>query len=298
MGKKIWTLEEIKYLKENYSKEDMDIMIKKLNKSKSQITSKAKSLGLKRDMKFLHKNKRLRQGNLIMINNRIFKKCKTCNKYVEIEMFYKNNLTYDGLAVSCKECVKRRSKKYIQENKQKVVEYQKQYRKNNREKLNEYSKNWYYENHDDAMKIYKKYRIKNKEKINRYIKEYRKTKRGKELHRINQQKRRSKKRELESSLTLEEWKDTLNYWTDKENNIHCAYCGKIINNEQHQEHIIPLSKGGGYTKNNIIPSCKECNFSKSNKNLEEFFLYSDTFTVENYNKIIEFLDKHISKEVC
>jgi 5-methylcytosine-specific restriction endonuclease McrA len=85
-------------------------------------------------------------------------------------------------------------------------------------------------------------------------------------------KRRSLKNNTVHDLTTDEYAETLIYFNNS-----CAYCG--ISNEEcldktgkslEQEHIIPISKKGGYTKNNIIPACKSCNNSKSNKDLGDF----------------------------
>lgn len=71
--------------------------------------------------------------------------------------------------------------------------------------------------------------------------------------------RRSRVDNLKCTLTTEEWNQTLSDFDNR-----CAFCDKA-GVALHQEHFIPLTKGGEYTKNNIIPSCKSCNSSKSNK---------------------------------
>lgn len=54
-------------------------------------------------------------------------------------------------------------------------------------------------------------------------------------------------------------------------NGHCAYCGKKVSLEKvTRDHVVPKSKGGGNTVENILPSCKKCNGSKGDMNLEEF----------------------------
>ena len=49
----------------------------------------------------------------------------------------------------------------------------------------------------------------------------------------------------------------------------CAYCGeeKIL----HKDHFVPLSKGGEFTHNNVVPSCACCNVSKSNNDFFEWY---------------------------
>jgi 5-methylcytosine-specific restriction endonuclease McrA len=43
----------------------------------------------------------------------------------------------------------------------------------------------------------------------------------------------------------------------------CSHCGKTGN--MTIDHIIPLSKGGGYNIENLQPLCKSCNSSKLNR---------------------------------
>lgn len=44
----------------------------------------------------------------------------------------------------------------------------------------------------------------------------------------------------------------------------CAYCGHGATS---WDHIIPVSEGGGSTKENIVPACSSCNSSKKNQDL-------------------------------
>jgi hypothetical protein len=74
--------------------------------------------------------------------------------------------------------------------------------------------------------------------------------------------RRSIIRGLESGFKSEDWYRALDWFHGA-----CAYCGNSpsffdISKVLHQEHHIPVIKGGGYTKSNIIPACQSCNFSK------------------------------------
>lgn len=55
--------------------------------------------------------------------------------------------------------------------------------------------------------------------------------------------------------TDEDWQKALAYFDNK-----CAYCGSTEDLEQ--EHFVPVRFGGGYTKDNIVPSCKDCNSHK------------------------------------
>ena len=56
-----------------------------------------------------------------------------------------------------------------------------------------------------------------------------------------------------------------------------------------QEHFIPLSKGGGYSMGNIIPACRACNASKSDKDFFEWYPEYKYYSEERENKILDFL---------
>jgi len=78
-------------------------------------------------------------------------------------------------------------------------------------------------------------------------------------------RREAKKKNAVATLTPEQWLDTL----DSFDNC-CVYCGEKLVNVQ-QDHVIPVSAGGGYTKLNMLPACKSCNSSKHNHLLEEWY---------------------------
>lgn len=86
------------------------------------------------------------------------------------------------------------------------------------------------------------------------------------VSRLKDAKRRSLKcanTPIDEMLTSTEWLAIL-----AEANGHCAYCGK--ESKLTLDHIIPLSKGGTHSKNNVVPACYHCNSSKGNKTLEEW----------------------------
>lgn len=54
----------------------------------------------------------------------------------------------------------------------------------------------------------------------------------------------------------------------------CAYCGSELTPETATiDHIIPLSRGGEHSINNIAPACSRCNSQKGDKTAEEFFYW-------------------------
>lgn len=84
----------------------------------------------------------------------------------------------------------------------------------------------------------------------------------------HQHRRRAKKDGLPHDFTLEQWEEVL-----KEYEYRCAYCGKGLGEvDLLQEHKVPASRGGGYTRDNIVPACPECNLKKGSMTDEEFLI--------------------------
>lgn len=50
----------------------------------------------------------------------------------------------------------------------------------------------------------------------------------------------------------------------------CTYCEKAIAGQVHIDHILPLSRGGKHSINNLCASCQTCNASKGNRTLAEW----------------------------
>lgn len=97
----------------------------------------------------------------------------------------------------------------------------------------------------------KKYRQQTKE-IN---KRFNQTKRGKEVARNHNRKRRAQRASVENSLTPEDWGNVLILY-----DYRCAYCGASDSIEM--DHIVPISLGGPHTISNVVPACRSCNASK------------------------------------
>ena len=81
--------------------------------------------------------------------------------------------------------------------------------------------------------------------------------------------------------------DISEYSSDEYFNNSCAYCGAKC--ELEQEHFIPVTKGGEYTKNNIITACRSCNASKGNRDFDEWYKNKDFYNKDRENKIKQYL---------
>ena len=195
------------------------------------------------------------------------KTCSTCKEAKPTTEFHKDRKSSDGLHSECKQC---------------RAAYAKKYREDNVEKLFADKKKYYEENPETLVARNKKYREENREKEAARNKKYREE--NPEKMRAKDQRRRALKSALPATFTPKQWKQALAYFDHK-----CAYCGKPLS-KAHQEHFIPLSKGGGYTKRNIVPSCPKCNLSKHNHNPLDWLVMKSKGLVV-YVKVMKYLDE-------
>jgi hypothetical protein len=159
------------------------------------------------------------------------KTCTQCNQTKPIDQFMPEKTNSTGHTAWCIEC---------------LYALNDEYREKNREKLRLYAKN---------------YRIENQEACNQWQREFRKTPEGKIAGAIHHHRRKTRLLQTPATLTLEQW---LKIIADQENE--CNICHKPFNKKRfpHRDHIIPLTKGGGLTFENVQALCKSCNSKKYN----------------------------------
>ncbi len=67
------------------------------------------------------------------------------------------------------------------------------------------------------------------------------------------------KREREKSRELRKSR----WWQNRVALGHCHYCGQNFAPDQlTMDHLVPVSRGGKASRNNVVPACKECNSRK------------------------------------
>ena len=61
------------------------------------------------------------------------------------------------------------------------------------------------------------------------------------------------------------------WWKNELAKGRCHYCGNRFHpRDLTMDHIVPLSKGGLHTKENITTACMSCNSGKKDKSKEEY----------------------------
>lgn len=198
------------------------------------------------------------------------KQCSKCLETKELTEFYFNKSTnkkgeikisYHNL---CKDCTKEKNKKWAKENYDKVLLANRKFNKTpkGKQRLKDGSKKW-----RESGKQ-KEYQQANKDKLKKYQKNH-------EDHKI----------------TSEEWEACLDYfdWA-------CAYCGFTYDQhieehgqQLHKEHVI--HNGSNFIEN-CVPSCKNCNSQKHDKEFNDFYNEDNpNYSKRRLNKIIKWTTK-------
>lgn len=137
----------------------------------------------------------------------------------------------------------------------KILDRNKKWRKDNREQMNKIIGIWS-KNHPEKKAEYKEKRMKDKKRQARFL-----------FVRREAEKLRRARKKGGGTFRISEWRKI-----KKDCGYSCVICGAI---EEYLiaetgigltiDHIIPISKGGSNTKENIQPLCMRCNTLKNNK---------------------------------
>jgi endogenous inhibitor of DNA gyrase (YacG/DUF329 family) len=119
---------------------------------------------------------------------------------------------------------------------------------------------------------------------------YAKTEKGKEKQRRHEFIRRNRKKGVPATFTEQDWETALEYFKYK-----CVYCDAPLT-KAHREHFVPLARGGGYTKDNILPACSRCNCKKSDQDPIDW-LSSQVKGLIAYARIMHYFNS-VRKEIA
>lgn len=177
-------------------------------------------------------------------------------------------------AKSHPESVKKSNRKQYFKNKTARYEYTKRHRLENKEHYQEYCRNYH-------KRTYPEKRFRLLIQTAQYAKAHPEVRRRAALNYKRrhpekwkaQQKacrvrRRAKLRGADISdrfvnTTIRQWR--------KNKNFRCYYCSKVFPIKAlHVDHIIPVSKGGNHSTDNICKACPKCNLTKQDKHIWDY----------------------------
>lgn len=191
------------------------------------------------------------------------KRCSKCGvSYpATAEYFHRSKAHKGGFVSRCKLCIVAYRREYNAENSEMRAEYTRQYAKEHSEWKTAYDHQYYKDNNDNVRARTREYKRSHAEYEREYQRQYRKTEHGKATHRACRMRRRARIRLATGSFGAKDVKALRRGQTDKNGNLRCWWCGKVIS-EYHIDHRVPLAKGGGNHPNNLCLSCPSCNSSK------------------------------------
>lgn len=147
-------------------------------------------------------------------------------------------------------------------------------------KHNAISKVWREANPERMKVLAKAYHEANPDKVKGASKAWREANPGKTRQYV--QCRNATKRSLPSTLTITQWENIKTFFDNR-----CSYCGE--EKPLHQEHFIPLSKGGEYASSNIICACASCNSSKGAKPFGIWYPKYKYYSTKREKAILDYL---------
>lgn len=226
-----------------------------------------------------------------------------CKKELPIANFSKHKSSHNGVRSYCKECAKTYKTNWDNKNVEHCKEYRNEYNKTHVYENRVYSQNYRLEHREHCLEydrqryqlikgqkkqynrvFHAKHYQENKEAIKASVKEYRQNNpEWKKVYSMRFKLYRKKlAAELPSTFTPKEWESCL-----IEFDYSCAYCR--TKTKMTQEHVIPVTKGGGYEASNIIPACQSCNSSKNGSDMETWFARQPFYTHERLSNIYEYI---------
>lgn len=194
--------------------------------------------------------------------------CTRCSIEKDASEFNKDKSKKTGHRPNCKAC----DKIWRDANKEKLAALHKKYysKFTQKEWYQKYNKK--YKQSEKGKASSKRYSEKNKKKINARRRAYHKTEAGqkayKEYYNNNyedflERNRLRRARLLEVYTDNSINKESLTTLFDSQNGK-CNYCEiELTKDNKHLDHIIPISKKGPHTIENVQYLCISCNFSKS-----------------------------------
>jgi len=188
------------------------------------------------------------------------KKCAKCGRIKKADLFYENKRMKTGLGSWCISCIRNFNIEWNKKNKEKRKQYDKLYKERNRKKLANMQKEYRLSNLDKCrLSVSKSMKIK-KNKYRKYTSEWGIKNRDK--RNATDEKRRARKAGNGGCYTAQEWRDLCDRYGNK-----CLACG-AAGVKLSVDHVIPISKGGSNSNDNLQPLCISCNSSKGTKTID------------------------------
>jgi 5-methylcytosine-specific restriction endonuclease McrA len=210
------------------------------------------------------------------MNNPPFKRCTKCGtEYpATLEFFDQNKDGQFGLHSCCKQCRSEKARKWREQNSERCASNDRRWAENNRERVAEKTRR-YRERHPEQIAEYVQYvkashprRHADAQQRYRHAYPDKKYVRTPEQSRVANQRRRARQLHSDGRFSVAD----IQHKYEMQKGL-CAYCDCALNGIYHIDHVVPISRGGSNSIENIVLSCPQCNLSKGAKTLSEWERY-------------------------
>ncbi len=201
------------------------------------------------------------------------------------DYFHRDKTKPDGFYPKCKSCKSAQAAAYFLKNAERILEKGAEWKRNNPDKVAAQVKAWA-KNHPERRKItIQRFKKNNPAKLTEYCRRWREThreqyrsidrayrtknrvatrQRGKEAYENNPERYRAYSRNRYAmvwSNGIHTADDVIQQY-DKQGGL-CYWCSEPVNQLYHVDHMIPVSRGGSNSHENIVIACPSCNQRKS-----------------------------------
>ena len=201
------------------------------------------------------------------------KVCPICERELPatLEFFHRRRASTDGWHRHCKECrnaYRRERYKNDAAFREGIKDRVHAWYQDNLEYARETARTYAREHMQEAVERSRRWREENPERYHASLtyearREHFETRR--EYYKAIVRNYQARKRDAEGQHTDE---DVQALYEEQEGK--CAYCGIELGDDFHVDHVIPLSRGGANSPDNLALACVFCNCSKSGQLLEEW----------------------------
>jgi hypothetical protein len=226
------------------------------------------------------------------------RRCSQCGDVKAVSEFSRNSSARDGVRNQCKGCQAERARRYRAEHAEERREYNRQYnakhpeeeRERNRryrakhpDEGREYSRQYNAKHPEEERERARRYRAKHPDEGREYSRRYRAehaeerreyNRRYRAKHpdegRVRRHKRRAFLQAAPGHHTAADVRLQIRAQTDKRGRLICWWCDEPIEGTYHEDHRIPLDRGGSNWPENIVIAHATCNLSKGAKLPWEF----------------------------
>lgn len=216
---------------------------------------------------------------MVLPNTESGKHCRVCKEWKSFGLFYRRKDSPDGYRTECRACLDARAKAYATHNRDAIRKYKREWMRRKyttsedlRQYRHEYNLAYYRRTRSERLAHARKYNKRpdiaarrraynasperrERDRHNRQV--WRRNNRDRYL--LNKHRRRAAEKAGGGSYTEAQWRELVTLCGGQ-----CLACGRI--ERLTVDHIVPVSKGGGNSIDNLQPLCFWCNSGKCNRN--------------------------------